>query len=56
MLLHGLEQRGLGAGAGAVDFVSHQKLGEDRAFDEAERAAAGLGFLQHLRTHDIGGH
>ena len=38
--LHGLQQGGLGAWAGAVDLVGHQQLAEDRAGDEAEGAAA----------------
>ena len=41
MLLHGLQQRRLGLGAGAVDLVGHQQLGEDRPLDEAEAAPAG---------------
>ena len=40
MLLHRLQQRRLGARAGAVDLVGHQELGEDRAGHEAEGAAA----------------
>ncbi len=28
-LVHGFEQRGLGLGRGAVDFVGHQNVGED---------------------------
>ena len=48
LFLHGLEQRRLRARAGAVDFVRHQKLREDRAGDEAERALAGIAFVQHL--------
>ena len=54
--LHGLQQCGLRARAGAVDFVGHQQLTEDRALDEAERAAAVLGFFQNFRTHDVGRH
>ena len=38
-LLHGLQQRGLGLGRRAVDFVGQQDVGEDRPFDEAEIAA-----------------
>jgi hypothetical protein len=56
MLLHGLEQRGLSLGAGAVDLVGHQELGEDRSFDEAEAAPPGRALLQHFRAHDVGGH
>ncbi len=53
--LHGLEQGGLGSWAGAVDFVCHQKLAEDRAGDETEAASAGL-FVKHFAADDIGGH
>ena len=57
VLLHGLQQRRLGLGAGAVDLVGHQQLGEDRALDEAEAAPAAAGaVLQHLRADDVGGH
>ena len=38
VFLHRLQQRRLGARAGAVDLVGHQELGEDRAADEAEAA------------------
>ncbi len=31
MLLHGLEQRALGLGRGAIDFVGQHQLGEDRS-------------------------
>ena len=59
LLLHRLQQRRLGARAGAVDLVGHQELGEDRTGDEAEAALAGLAFLQHLgaenvRRHQVG--
>ena len=56
LLLHALQQRRLGARAGAVDFVGHQQLGEHRALDEAEGAAAGVGLFQHFRAQDVGGH
>ena len=36
VLLHGLQQRRLGARACPVDLVGHQQLGEDRTFDEPE--------------------
>jgi K(+)-stimulated pyrophosphate-energized sodium pump len=35
-LLHRLQQRGLGLGRRAVDFVGQQDVGEDRPLDEAE--------------------
>ena len=43
-------------GRSAVDFVGHQQLGEDRALDEAEGAAAGIAFLHHLGAQDVGRH
>ena len=56
VLLHRLEQRRLGARAGAVDLVGHEKLGEDRAGDEAEVARAVGRLVHHLRADDVGGH
>ena len=56
VFLHRLEQRRLGARAGAVDLVGHQQLGEDRAGDEAEIAGAVGGLVHHLRADDVGGH
>ena len=56
MLLHRLEQRRLGARAGPVDLVRHQQLGEDRAFEEAERAAPVGGLVEDLRAEDVGRH
>ena len=56
LLLHRLQQRRLGARAGAVDFVGHQQLGEDRALDEAEGAAAAVALLQHFGAQDVGRH
>ena len=56
LLLHRLQQRRLGARAGAVDLVGHQQLGEDRARDEAEAALAAGAFLQHFGAEDVGGH
>jgi len=56
LLLHRLQQGRLGAGAGAVDLVGHQQLGEHRALDEAERAVAHVAFFQHLGAQDVGRH
>ena len=56
VLLHRLQQRRLGARAGAVDLVGHQQLREDRAGDEAEAALAARRFLQHLGAENVGGH
>ena len=54
--LHRLQQRRLGARAGAVDLIRHQQLAEHRPFDEPERAAAVGGGIQHFGAEDIGGH
>ena len=43
VLLHRLEQRGLGLGRRAVDLVGEQDVGEDRAGREDHLAAAGVG-------------
>ena len=56
MLLHGLQQRRLGARAGAVDLVGHQQLAEDRTRHEAELAAALFGFVENFGTQNIGRH
>lgn len=56
LFLHRLQQGGLGARRGAVDFVGHQKLGKDRAGDEAEAALAGGVLLEHFRAENVGGH
>lgn len=37
-LLHGFEEGGLGAGSGAVDFISEEDVDKDGAFDEGEFA------------------
>ena len=54
--LHRLQQRRLGARAGAVDLVGHQQLAEHRARDEAERARGRFAFLQHFRAENVGRH
>ena len=56
VLLHRLQQRRLGARAGAVDLVRHQQLAEHRARNEAEAAPPALGFLQHLGAENVGRH
>jgi hypothetical protein len=56
MFLHGLQQSRLRLGRRTVDFVGHEKLGEDRALDEPERARlAGL-VLENFRADDVGRH
>ena len=60
--LHRLQQRGLGARAGAVDLIGHQQLAEDRAGQEAKgaapthRPACLRRVIQNLAAEDIGGH
>ena len=56
LLLHGLQQGRLGARAGAVDFVGHQQLAEDRALHEAELPAALVGLFEDFGADDVGGH
>ena len=51
-LLHDFEQRRLGFGRGAVDFVGEQQVGEDRAAAEFEAAFAGV--VDHA-AGDVGG-
>ena len=41
VLLHGLQERGLGLGRRAVDLVGQDDVGEDRPLDEPERPLAG---------------
>lgn len=54
--LHGLQQRGLSLRWRAVDFVGQQNVREDRAFHEAELAAAGFGLVEHVRAGDVRRH
>ena len=56
VLLHRLEQGGLGARAGAVDLVGHQQLGEDRSAHELEGPLAVDALLEDLRAEDVGRH
>ena len=55
VLLHRLEQRGLGLGRRAVNFVGEDHVGENGAVDE-DHAPALLGVLENLRARDVGGH
>ena len=50
--LHGLEQGGLGARAGAVDLVGQDDLGGDRAGTELKIAAF---LVEDADAHDVGG-
>jgi hypothetical protein len=44
-------------GGGAVDLVGQQEVGEDRAGEELQLAAAGLGvLLDDVDARDVGGH
>ena len=52
VLLHHLEQGGLGLGRGPVDLVGHDDVGEHRADMELER---GVGLVVDLDAGDIGG-
>ena len=56
LFLHCLQQRGLGARAGAIDFVGHQQLGEYRSGDETERPLPGTALVQHLGAQNIRWH
>ncbi|OPZ13897.1 MAG: hypothetical protein BWZ10_01990 [candidate division BRC1 bacterium ADurb.BinA364] len=57
VFLHRFEQRGLGLGRSAVDFVRQQQIGENRAFDKLESAAAaGRVLLQDVRAQNIRRH
>ena len=57
VFLHGLEQRRLGLGRRAVEFVGQQKVGEHRAGLELEVAVAGaVVFFQDLGAQDVAGH
>ncbi len=53
MLLHRLQQRGLGLGRRAVDFIRQQDVGEDGAGQELEGLVAGL---EDVRPDEVGGH
>ena len=59
VLLHCLQQCGLGARACAVDLVRHQELAENRAGNEAEASLPAGTLFEHLaaenvRRHQIG--
>ncbi len=55
MLLHGLQQRGLGLWRRAVDLIREDHVGKDGAFVE-DHAAALLGVFQDLRAGDVRRH
>ena len=56
LLLHRLQQGGLGARRGAVDLVRHQQLREHRPLEEAETALPARALVQHFGAEDVGGH
>ena len=53
MLFHSFQERRLGLGGRAVNFIGQKKIGEDRSRAELELA---LTVVPHQRTRDIGGH
>ena len=56
-LFHGLQQRCLRLGRGAVDFIGEQHVGEDRPAHETEVALACLAvLLQDVRAGDVRRH
>ena len=58
LLLHRLQQGGLGPWARPVDFIRHQELTKNRPLDKTERprAAAAFALIQYFRAEDIGRH
>ena len=57
VLLHGLEQRGLGLGRRAVDLVGQEHVGEERAAARTgTRARRSPVLLEDVRAGDVGGH
>src|SRR5215469_12088161 len=56
LFLHRLQQRRLGARAGAIDFVGHQQLRKYWSGDEAKAALAGLAFFQDFGAENVRGH
>ena len=55
MFLHRFQERGLGLGRGAIDFVGKDHVGENGAADECHFSAF-TGFLEDFRAGDVGGH
>ena len=56
-LLHGFEQRGLGFGRGAVQFVGQDDVGKEWPFEKTKLAAAGRTILfDDLGAGDVGRH
>jgi hypothetical protein len=57
VLLHRLQERGLGLRRGPVDLVGQDQVGEHRALDEPERAPTGrVILLEDLGAGDVGRH
>jgi hypothetical protein len=55
VLLHRLEQRGLGLGGCAVDLIGEHQVREDRPLLEAETSFTAL-LHDDVRAHDVGRH
>ena len=56
-LAHRFQQRGLGLGRGAIEFVGQQQVGEDGALLEAEMPVPGaVIFFQQFGAQDVAGH
>ncbi len=51
-LLHGLQQRGLGLGRGAVDLIGQDDVGKDRALAQLEGV---LGAVEDVSAGDVAG-
>ena len=56
IFLHRLQKRRLGAWAGAIDFVSHQQLREDRSAHEAEGTLAVSRLFHDFGAQNVGWH
>lgn len=57
LFFHGFQQRTLRLGAGAVDFIGQQHLGEQRAWmkDKAFAAPVVDGHASQVAGHEVGG-
>ena len=57
MLLHCFEQRGLGLGRRAIDFIGEDDVGEDRASNELQLASSRRAiFFDDVGAGDVGRH
>ena len=55
-ILHGLQERRLGLGRGAIDLVGQHQVGENRASLEAHAAPPVQVLADDGRADDVGGH